>query len=608
MVIQTCTNIKLPYEVRPINSIEHFPQDQQYLEFIKTVAQYHQIDQLSLIRRFRKYIEQANQSESKPITPDANVTQLNKLSITQQAVYDLISQDLITPKYRATVLHGVTGSGKTEVYKHLIDSALKKHKTVLMLLPEVALAMQFESIMRYNFSDQTFGLHSASTTKQKRQLWQAVLNQSPILIIGVHIPVLLPISNLGLIIVDEEHEAGYQEKKTPHLNSKEIAILRANKYQVPIVLGSATPAISTLHNLQRPNWQLAQMTTRFAGAFPTVQVIKLGQDQKQPHFLISNSLSNAIQDRLSRGEQAIIFLNRRGYCFFVQCKPCKFIFYCNNCSVSLTLHKDDSLRCHYCDYRMMLPENCPKCLISKTFLKQGIGTQQIVSVLERLFPAARIARADLDSTKQKNIWQRTVQDFQERKLDLLVGTQTITKGYHFPGVTLVGILWADLNLHLPLYNAAETTLQQIIQVAGRAGRQSSSSTVIVQTTIDHPIFNYLNEVDYLRFYQTEIQNRAKTNYPPIIRMAELELVNQDESQLELDCHAIFEILLQQQSDIAPDTLILGPVTPIVSKLNNWHIRQIYLKSPRFNQIVDLFQLIRQTSWQSQIHFIPNPLT
>jgi len=611
IVIEIAPQLNLPYEVKAIISLEHFPDDQNFLKFIEQVATYYQVAPLVLIKRFRKFIEQKHEASSVEIALKSHDIKQVTLSHDQENACKQILPAIMNQKYQVTILHGVTGSGKTEVYKKLISETLAQNKSAILLLPEVSLASQFEEIFKKSFANNiVFGFHSLISAKNKKLLWQALLANQSCLIIGVHLPTLLPIANLGLIIVDEEHETGYQEKKHPKLNSKELAILRANLYKIPIVLGSATPSISSLHNLNRAEWQIVNLPKRFTGAFPTIKLVTIGKDgkdQKQPHFLISRELANSIQKKLHLKEQIIIFLNRRGYSFFVQCQMCKLIFYCPNCSVSLTLHKDESLRCHYCEYKTIMPTACTSCP-SKHFIKKGVGTQQIVTVLQKLFPSAKIERADLDTTSQKKSWQETVQKFTNQEIDILVGTQTITKGYHFPGVTLVGILWADINLHLPVFNAAEVALQQILQVAGRAGRQSKTSEVIVQTITSHPIFNYLQEEQYLDFYKAEIIKRQITNYPPITRFVEIELTHPIEKLVEKEINSLYQELEKNGAQISNTIEILGPVKPVVSKLKNWHTRKIYLKSPSIINLISLFNTVDQTNYKSKIFFTPNPLS
>lgn len=612
IVIQINTNLQVDYELKQVSSVEVFPADKNYLEFIKQVSYYYQIPPLLLIQRFRKFIEQKNKispllNNSAKINLDTD-RPTAKLSTDQQVAYNQIAPKVIHTSYQATILHGVTGSGKTEIYKKLIQVALSQNKSVILLLPEVTLAMRFEQIMHKDLAgENVIGFHSGSSAKQKRQLWQLLTTSQSCLIIGVHLPILLPITNLGLIIVDEEHEAGYQEKGHPRLNSKELAIMRAHLYQIPIVLGSATPSVATLHNLNRPNWQKVDLKTRFTGAFPQIKLVQINKDEQAPHFLITRALANSIQAKLNKKEQIIIFLNRRGYSFFVQCQICKFIFYCPNCAVSLTLHADDSLRCHYCHYKITVPKVCPQCPCKK-FIKKGVGTQQIVTVLTKLFPLAKIERADLDTTSQKKSWEQTVIKFTNKEIDILVGTQTITKGYHFPGVTLVGILWADINLHLPIFNASEVALQQILQVAGRAGRQSAHSEVIVQTMAPHPIFNYLSEELYFDFYKFEIGKRQLTNYPPITRFAEIEIKHAREINIEQEVCHLYQELEKNSAQISNTIEILGPVKPVISKLKNWHTRKIYLKSNDIHFLIKLFKSIQQSNYKSKIFFTPNPLS
>ncbi|OGB97695.1 primosomal protein N' [candidate division TM6 bacterium RIFCSPHIGHO2_12_FULL_36_22] len=596
------------FTIKTAHSLMPFPSDPEYINFIKKISNYHQVDDLHLIKRMRNFLIQ---EQSEGIAP--GLVQERKKAVTltaeQQNIVTAIIPDLTAKKFAPSLLHGVTGSGKTEVYKKLIVQNFLNNKTTILLLPEVTLALQFENILRGSLEQEIpiFGFHSGISPKIKRELWQALLNQKPILIVGVHLPILLPIANLGLIIIDEEHESGFQEKKHPKLNTKEIALIRAQQYKIPILLGSATPSISSLYNVKQKGWKFFQLTTRYRGNFPVIKTVYLNDKQnsttKRRSFWISKELDQHIADRLAKKEQAIIFINRRGFSFFVQCKDCNFIFECNACSVSLTLHDRGKLSCHYCDYAQTMPTECPKCA-KKEFLKKGIGTQQVVSILEQLFPQARIGRADMDTTVKRKNWQKTLADFQNGEIDILVGTQTITKGYHFPKVTLVGILWADLNLHFPIYNASETTLQQLIQVAGRAGRESLNSMVIVQAMQEHPIFDYLNEVDYPAFYQREIEARSMLKYPPCGRFCEIELMHTDEALLAREAT---HFAAQLHKNNTRDVFVLGPALPPINKIKNSYRRKIYLKAASMATIIELYQIIDHTRFKSKIFFTPNPL-
>ena len=620
LVCQVLPTFFAAYTIREALRAEILPEDELYHTFIKQLAYYYAIDPLVLYKRLASSITDKEFEEADPAfaqgfggqAPAKDVT----LTVEQQAVVDFVKPHIINASYQPTLVHGVTGSGKTEVYKELIKCAYEQGKSTLLLLPEVSLAVNFAHLLRAQFDGAIplYSFHSATPAMEKRMVWHNLLHQKPMLLIGVHIPLLLPIARLGCIIIDEEHEVGFQEKKHPRINTKEAAIMRAKLYNIPIVLGSATPSMNSLYNVTERGWHYFQLRQRFSGAFPKISLVKLSREEKRHEFWISKQLEAAIADRLARGEQAIIFINRRGFSFFVQCSRCSFIFSCKNCSVSLTYHTSssadgkDRLRCHYCDVSELLPAQCSGCKAPEAaFLKKGIGTQQVVTILQRLFPHARIGRADADSTKNKKKWQQTMHDFHDQKLDILVGTQTITKGYHFPRVTLVGILWAELNLNIPVYNAAETTLQQLIQVAGRAGRASETSEVIVQSFSDHQIFEYLTETSYKDFYTYEMGFRKELNYPPYVRFAEIELRGGNELVLDTEAKLCVKLMQAQIDQRGLRVTILGPAKPPVHTIKNMHMRRIYLKSIDVKDSIALFRYVQGHGLESAIFFTPNPV-
>ena len=597
----------VPFDLRAACAIEPVPDDPYYYRFICLLTTYYQINPTDLIKRTKQFLMQKAVETSLNTSDTSAQTTTVTLTLEQQQIVDALLPTLDATQFNPALIHGVTGSGKTEIYKELIKKAYRQNKVSLFLLPEVTLSLAFERRLKAELPNLTIiGFHSASSVKQKRILWQLLLEKKPVLIIGVHLPVLLPIANLGLIIIDEEHDAGYQEKKHPMINSKEAALMRAKQCGIPIILGSATPSISSLYNVKKRNWQFFQLLKRFAGSFPTIKIVFLSDKKQRKNFWISTPLYRTIKDRLSKKEQTIIFLNRRGHSFFVQCKDCSNIIMCPSCSVSLTLHSNQMLCCHYCEYAIQFPEQCASCHKTE-FIKKGIGTQQAVAILEKLFPAARIARADLDTTKKKKEWHETVNGMTDGTIDILVGTQTITKGYHFPRVTLVGIIWADLNLHFPIYNAAEHTLQQLIQVAGRAGRQSEESLVIVQAMDDHQIFSFLQEEQYLTFYQGELAARSLLGYPPSQRLVELSLKHTNEATLQKDAELIASTLTSLQQRTGFDGQILGPAKPPVHKVKNWYYRKIYIKSPSMSAILDLFQEVKKLPITSMLFFTPQPV-
>ena len=622
LVLKTYQSLpeKVPFAIKEISSVKSFPNDIPFHSFIEKISNFYFTQPLHFYQRIRNFLlkpEKNKVTEDIEIFSSSEIKTSEKILLTdeQQIVTDYLEQFIEKPKYTPVLLHGVTSSGKTEIYKKLIIKCIEDNKTVILLLPEVSLSLQFQHLLQNQLPSNIniIGFHSATKNSEKKELWNCLLKNKPILIIGVHMPMILPISNLGLIIIDEEHETGFQEKKHPKINSKELAIWRAQHYNIPILLGSATPCLNSLYNVEKNNWKLFRLKKRFAGNFPKVELVFLNDKTKRRRksFWITKELEEAINNTLHKKEQVIIYLNRRGYSFFVQCKNCGFIFQCPNCSVSLTLHSNaqgtEKLRCHYCDYQKDLEKTCPECKANeKNLLKKGIGTQQVVRIFEQIFPQAKIERADLDSASKKRSWKDTVEKFKNGEIDILIGTQLITKGYHFPKVTLVGILWADLNLNFPLFNASETTLQQLIQVAGRAGRQSNDSKVIAQTMREHSIFNHLNEESYLNFCKEELELRKIINYPPYTRLIQIELKNTDGSVLEKDtdkfCQKLHKINEQEKFGMQ----ILGPAKPIVHKIQKMESRQIFIKTESFQKLHKIMHKIDFSVFKSSIFIVPTP--
>ena len=596
-VVAQTTKLKEPatFAIKEIIGPKPFPADANFHHFVQKIAELYFTNSLIFYQKLRQFLKKKEDKLDafSLLPPPSEAAPLDcTLTEEQATAATYICQTLDTGSFAPVVLHGVTSSGKTEVYKAAMHKALAQGKTVLFLLPEVSLALQFRERLSKGMPDATiYDFHSASSPREKKAVWQALLKKQPIVIVGVHLPILLPIANLGLIIIDEEHEAGFEEKKHPKLNSKYLAILRASQYKIPIVLGSATPSVQTLHNVQTKGWPLFKLTKRFMGAFPTIRTIVLPkQPKRRTSFWISKELETAIADCLKNGKQAIMFLNRRGYSFFVQCRQCGFVITCPACSVSLTSHQnangDLTLRCHYCSYQRLVPVACDGCK-GGSFITKGIGTQQLVEILHNMFPAARIARADLDVTSKKDLWLATAAAFERGEIDILVGTKSITKGYHFPGVTLVGVIWGDLHAHVPVFNAAEECLQQLIQVAGRAGRVHPESTVIVQAMYDHDLFNFINESDYLAFAEQELATREETWYPPFCRLIQIELKHKDAAQVEKDAKKLFTHLHTAAQLFTTPISVLGPATPAVHKIQHVETRHIFIKTPQFHEIKQL---------------------
>lgn len=613
------------YTIRDIYSIEPMPHDEQYYRWIEQVSSYYATEPWKLFQRFFSFqTVRKKTSAAVPASaiPDAEAKEsVNTWKLTQSQA-DIVAQltpFIHQPTYRPALLHGVTGSGKTAVYQALLREAFSAGKTSLFLLPEVSLAMTLAHTLRTLFKGtiEVHEYHYAISAQQKNTLWQKINNGCPIVIVGVRLPVFLPLVHLGLIIIDEEHDAGYQETAHPRINTKEAALLRAQCYKIPILLGSATPSVSSLYLAQQRSWNVFRLLERFSGAFPKITHAPLLIPRKKESlsipdsFWISTPLREAIAARLAQKKQVIIFLNRRGLHRFMQCIDCASILRCSACSVSLTLHVKDLLHCHYCGLKESIPPHCPACGTTNAFLKKGVGTQRIAEVLCSLFPTARIARADIDSKKEQKVWERTVTAMQAGDIDILVGTQMITKGYHFPHVTLVGVIWAESNLSTPFYTAAESTLQQLLQVAGRAGRACASSEVIVQSYIKHPLFSYLNEPDYEKFYHHELAQRQEPCYPPFVRLSEIELQHSNEQKLDRDAQSVARCARAIIQEKGWNIQLLGPALPPVHRIKHTSSRRIYLKGGNLAWHLELFRQLKNVpatdAQPSRIFFTPNPL-
>ena len=601
--------LHISFDIKSALALEPFPKDGLYSPFIRSLAEYHQVPYIYFFTRIRKFISQKKRVVEKIMPEKIKKSATVILTEEQKIVCEFIEACTVTPVYTPIVLHGVTGSGKTECYKYAIEQTVSQNKAVLFLLPEVSLAIAFQQRLKDEIAHiPLFGFHSGSTSREKKIIWDMICNEKASVLVGVHLPIFLPIANLGLIIIDEEHESGYQEKKHPKVHTRDAAVLRAQQYNIPIILGSATPSVSTLYNVVHRGWKSFALTNRFESVFPTITRVCLLEKKSRPSFWISRQLHQAILQRLEKKEQSIVFINRRGVSFFVQCKHCSFIFSCANCSVSLTLHEGDLLACHYCSVTKKLSPECPECQAGdNSFLKKGIGTQQVVSILKKLFPHARITRADMDTSMQKKEWKNTLEQMQAGCIDILVGTQTISKGLHFPNVTLVGIIWADLNLHLPIYNSAETTIQQLIQVAGRAGRGGKKSEVIVQTIGDYPILAYATEQKYLDFCTKELSIRHKIGYPPFMRLALLEIRHTKEHIVQREAALMYTFLCQLIGTYELPVMLLGPSKPPVHKVKNVYALCIYAKSESMKHLILLYQAVTQTPYKSTLSFTPNPL-
>ncbi len=505
------------------------------------------------------------------------------------------------------LLHGVTGSGKTEVYLQAIARALEMGKGAIVLVPEISLTPQTVERFKARFSSgphqtQVAVLHSHLSAGERHDEWHKIRKGRARIVIGARSAIFAPVDPLGLIIVDEEHEHSYKQEEAPRYNARDVAVVRGSAEDAVVVLGSATPSLESYHNAKKGKYRLLELPHRADNAkMPIVRIVDMRQTAKKQkdQTVLSPQLKEAILQRLEKKEQVMLFLNRRGYATSLQCPLCGYIAQCPNCSVSLTYHRaEQKLCCHICRHEAAAPTVCPEKTCRNPAIRfAGLGTEKVESTLARLFPHARISRMDSDTLKRKDDFRRILGDFRTGKIDILVGTQMIAKGLHFPNVTLVGIIHADLGLHIPDFRAGERTFQLLTQVAGRAGRGDVEGEVWVQAfTPFHPSIQYARKHDFLGFYEQEIEFREQLRYPPFSRIALLTFRGRNEEKVEFTANHFRKELDGLLTDF-PDLTISGPAPAPLAKAEKNYRFQIMLRvgqmsrlSKRLNEFLQRAQL------------------
>lgn len=508
---------------------------------------------------------------------ESHFEQIKPLSIAQQEAYNKILLQMM--KKNVVLLHGVTSSGKTEVYIHLIKQALDNHKQVLYLLPEIALTVQIMERLHKVFGDRLGIYHSKYSDAERVEIWQKQMSAHPYdVILGARSAVFLPFQNLGLVVIDEEHETSFkQQDPAPRYHARSAAIVLAGMYpDCKVLLGTATPSMESYYNAQEGKYGLVELKTRYKDIqLPEIQVVDVKdlRHRKMMTGAYSPQLLAAIREVLSHGEQAILFQNRRGFAPMVECKVCGWVPKCKNCDVSLTLHKNiNLLTCHYCGYTYPVPVECPNCG-STELMGRGLGTERIEDQLMDIFPEARIARMDLDTTRTRNAYERLIDDFSSGKTNLLIGTQMISKGLDFDKVSVVGILNADSMLNYPDFRAYEHAFMMMAQVSGRAGRKGKRGKVILQTKSPTlPVISQVVHNDYAGFYQDLLEERRAFHYPPFYHLVYVFLKHKHEQV----CHQASMELGQTLRSWFGDR-VLGPDKPAVAKVKTMNIRKIVIK-------------------------------
>ena len=508
--------------------------------------------------------------ESEKIAPQ------NILNDAQKKAFEEIKDSF--KQKNVTLLHGVTSAGKTEIYIHLITEALERGEQVLFMLPEIALTKQITERLRRVFGNKIGVYHSKFSDAERVEIWKKQLSDEPYeIILGVRSSLFLPFKKLGLIVVDEEHENSYkQQDPAPRYNARNAAIVLASLYGAKTLLGTATPSIDSYYNATTGKYALVNLTTRHREVkLPHIEVIDMAEysRKKQTVGTFSDPLVEAMSNALKEKKQIILFQNRRGYAPQMECKTCGWVPRCKHCDVSLTLHKNSNkLVCHYCGYTTPAPIHCPNCE-EKKFMTLGYGTEKIEDDLQNLFPEARIERMDLDTTRTRTAYEKIIEDFQQGKTDILIGTQMVSKGLDFDNVAVVGIINADTLLNYPDFRATERAFQLMAQVAGRAGRKNGQGTVFLQTRMsDAAVIPQIVKNDYASFYNQQLSERMLFHYPPFYRLVYIYMKHRDVHVLE----EFSDIIAKRMRDIF-DNRILGPDLPPVARIKQLYIRKIVLK-------------------------------
>ena len=501
---------------------------------------------------------------------------IKQLNTAQQDAYNHILMAMM--KKPVTLLHGVTSSGKTEIYIHLIQQALERKEQVLYLLPEIALTVQMMQRLQRVFGNRLGIYHSKYSDAERVEIWQKQLSKNPYdVILGARSAVFLPFQKLGLVIVDEEHETSYkQQDPAPRYHARSAAIMLAQMYKARTLLGTATPSLESYHNAKKGKYGLVELKERYQGIeLPEIQVVDIAdlQHRKMMAGPFSPLLLNKVREALERGEQAILFQNRRGFALMIECKQCGWVPHCQHCDVSLTYHRQmNQLTCHYCGYTYRVPTECPCC--GSTELKtRGYGTEKIEEQVREVFPEARVARMDLDTTRTRNAYERIIMDFGAGRTNILIGTQMISKGLDFDKVSVVGILNADSMLNYPDFRAYEHAYMMMAQVSGRAGRKGKRGLVILQTkSKDVPVIQQVVHNDYLALYKDLIAERQAFHYPPYYHLVYVYLKHRYDDVVNTASIELGSRLRQWFTG-----RVLGPDKPAVAKVKSQNIRKLVLK-------------------------------
>lgn len=501
--------------------------------------------------------------------------------------------------FKPFLLHGVTGSGKTEVYMNIIEEVLKQKKEVIVLVPEISLTPQLVNIFKSRFSNSIALLHSALSDGEKYDEWRKIERKEVSIVVGARSAIFAPFTNIGLIILDEEHSDTYKQDNNPRYDTIDIALKRCKTYSCPLLLGSATPSIESYTRAKTNIYELLELKNRINNCMPIVKIIDMKDEIKRGNRILSRELVNDINDRISKNEQVILLLNRRGYSTTITCKNCGEVIKCPNCEIPLTYHKNgNKMVCHYCNYTTYKPLKCPSCS-SENIKDLGLGTERLEEEINKIIPNSKTIRMDIDTTRKKGSHERIVNAFKEKKYNILVGTQMISKGLDFEDVTLVGVINGDATLNIPDFRSGERTFSLLNQVSGRAGRAKKAGKVIIQCfNIDHYSIRYSSNNDYISFYNEEMNIRKKLKYPPYYNLCILKLSSIDYEILNKEANKIREELNRNLKDV----IILGPSLNSIPKIYNKYYMQIILKYKTISSVYScLDYLVNQLNINKKVH-------
>lgn len=500
------------------------------------------------------------------------------LNAEQQVAVETILQSVQEQQSQTYLLEGITGSGKTEVYLQVIAEVLNQGKTAIMLVPEISLTPQMVQRFKSRFGEHVAVMHSGLSQGEKYDEWRKIERGEAEVVVGARSAIFAPIENIGVIIIDEEHEASYKQEETPRYHARDLAIWRSEYHHCPVVLGSATPSLESRARAQKNVYQRLRLTQRAnqAATLPTIDVVDMRQEVENGHVSsFSMSLQEKLQERLEKNEQSVLLLNRRGYSSFVMCRDCGYVLPCPNCDISLTLHMDSkTMKCHYCGHEERIPYRCPNCGQDK-IRYYGTGTQKVEEELQTLLPDSRILRMDVDTTRRKGAHEKILRTFGEGQADILLGTQMIAKGLDFPNVTLVGVLNADTALNLPDFRSSERTFQLLTQVSGRAGRAEKPGEVIIQSfNPEHYAIQLAKAQDYEDFYTKEMYIRHRGDYPPYYFTVQITASHPEENEA---AKQMFQIATKLKQGLSPQAILLGPTPNAIMRVNNRYFYQVIIK-------------------------------